>query len=95
MDYLLQTPTQLATHLRALRHAKGLTQAQLGRLIGLDQSRIAKIERNPRLVSVGQILKLLSALGVQVALQPMQAAQPLQAARPPRNPRSRRNTAEW
>ena len=87
MPYLLQTPAQLATHLRALRHAKGLTQAQLGRLIGLDQSRIAKIERNPRLVSVGQILKLLTALGVQVALQPLQA-QPPQAARTARSRRS-------
>jgi HTH-type transcriptional regulator/antitoxin HipB len=76
MDYLLQTPAQLATHLRSLRKAKSLTQTQLGRLVSLDQSRIAKIERNPRLISVGQLLKILNALGIQVVLQPQ--------AKPPR-----------
>jgi HTH-type transcriptional regulator / antitoxin HipB len=84
MPYLLQTPAQLATHLRALRRAQGLTQSQLGRLVDLDQSRIAKIERNPSLVSVGQILKLLNALGVQVALQPQQPVRPPHTARAPR-----------
>jgi HTH-type transcriptional regulator/antitoxin HipB len=69
MDYLLRSPTQLASHLRSLRNARQLTQAQLGTLVGLDQTRIAKIEKDPRRVSVGQLLKILSALGVQVALQ--------------------------
>jgi HTH-type transcriptional regulator/antitoxin HipB len=88
MDYPLQTPAQLATHLRALRHAKHLTQAQLGQLVGLNQSRIAKIERDPSLVSMRQILKLLTVLGVQVVLQPVKAAK----ASKPHAPRS---TTEW
>lgn len=68
MDYLLQTPAQLAQHLPSLRNARHLTQAQLGMLVGLDQTRIAKIEADPRRVSVGQLFKILSALGVQVLL---------------------------
>jgi HTH-type transcriptional regulator/antitoxin HipB len=68
MDYLLQTPAQLAKHLPSLRNARHLTQAQLGTLVGLDQTRIAKIEADPRRVSVGQLFKILSALGVQVLL---------------------------
>jgi HTH-type transcriptional regulator / antitoxin HipB len=68
MDYLLQTPAQLAKHLPSLRNARHLTQAQLGRLVGLDQTRIAKIEADPQRVSVGQLFKILSALGVQVQL---------------------------
>jgi HTH-type transcriptional regulator/antitoxin HipB len=68
MDYLLQTPAQLAKHLPSLRNARHLTQAQLGTLVGLDQTRIAKIEADPRRVSVGQLFKILSALGVQVQL---------------------------
>lgn len=68
MNYLLQTPTQLAMHLPSLRNARHLTQAQLGMLVGLDQSRIAKIEADPRRVSVGQLLKILNALGVRVQL---------------------------
>jgi len=67
----LQTPAQLATHLRAFRKARHLTQAQLGELVGLDQTRIARIERDPRLVSMGQLMKLLSALRVRVLLEPL------------------------
>jgi HTH-type transcriptional regulator/antitoxin HipB len=69
MHYLIQTPSQLSAHLRSLRKAQGLTQAQLGRQAGLDQTRIAKIERDPRLVSVGQLLRILSLLGVRIVLQ--------------------------
>ena len=43
----LQTAAQLATHLRTLRRAHGLTQAQLGERIGVGQVRIADIEKNP------------------------------------------------
>jgi HTH-type transcriptional regulator / antitoxin HipB len=67
----LQTPGQLSDHLRSFRKARGLTQAALGQLVGLDQTRIAKIERDPRLVSVGQLLKLLAVLHVRVLLQPV------------------------
>jgi HTH-type transcriptional regulator/antitoxin HipB len=69
MDYLLQTPAQLSAHLRSLRKARSLTQAQLGDRVGLDQTRIAKIERDPRLVSVGQLLQILAVLRVRVVLQ--------------------------
>jgi HTH-type transcriptional regulator/antitoxin HipB len=69
MDYLLRSPGQLASHLRSLRNSRHLTQAQLGTLVGLDQTRIAKIEKDPRRISVGQLLKILGVLGVQVALQ--------------------------
>jgi HTH-type transcriptional regulator / antitoxin HipB len=67
----LQTPNQLTDHLRSFRKARGLTQAALGDLVGLDQTRIAKIERDPRLVSLGQLMKLLSVLRVRVLLQPV------------------------
>ena len=65
----LQTPAQLADHLRSFRKARGLTQAALGALVGLDQTRIAKIERDPQRVSVGQLLKLLGVLRVRVLLE--------------------------
>lgn len=69
----LQTPAQLADHLRSFRKARGLTQAQLGRLVGLDQSRITRIEQNPERVSVHTLLQLLTALRVRVLLQPLAA----------------------
>ncbi len=86
MDYLLQTPAQLAKHLPSLRNARNLTQAQLGMLVGLDQTRIAKIEANPQRVSVGQLFKILSALGVRVQLLPTEAGS---------NPKAPPLTADW
>jgi HTH-type transcriptional regulator / antitoxin HipB len=68
MNFLLQSPAQLAKHLPSLRNARHLTQAQLGALVGVDQTRIAKIEADPLRVSVGQLFKILSALGVEVQL---------------------------
>lgn len=65
----LQTPAQLADHLRSFRKARGLTQSALGALTGLDQTRIAKIERDPQRVSVGQLLRLLAVLRVRVLLE--------------------------
>jgi transcriptional regulator with XRE-family HTH domain len=61
-------PNQLRQHLRALRKRHGLTQAQLGSLIGVSQARIAEIEANPGLVNFEQLMKLLSVLGVSLTL---------------------------
>ena len=68
MSYLLQTPEQLAVHLRALRLAQGWSQKQLAEKLGLSQSRIARIESDPLNISVEQMLKVLSALGASMAI---------------------------
>jgi HTH-type transcriptional regulator/antitoxin HipB len=68
-------PNQLRQHLRALRKRHGLTQAQLGALVGVSQARIAEIEANPGLVNFEQLMKLLSVLGVSLTLQGGTAAQ--------------------
>ena len=67
----LQTPAQLSDHLRSFRKARGLTQAQLGRLVGIDQTRMARIEKDPDRVSVNVLMKVLAALRVRVLLQPL------------------------
>ena len=69
MDYSIRFSDQLTQHLRALRKAKGLTQAQLGMLLGVGQVRIAEIEKNPSAVSVAQLFKLLAALDAHVVLR--------------------------
>lgn len=63
MSFPLRIPDQLKQHLRALRKRRALTQAQLGALVGVRQARIAEIEANPGLVSLGQLTKVLAALG--------------------------------
>jgi transcriptional regulator with XRE-family HTH domain len=68
MSFLIQTPSQLATHLRALRMAQGWSQQQLGVKLGLSQTRIARIEKDPLNVSVGQFLKVLCALDARMSV---------------------------
>lgn len=67
-DYPIRFTDQLRQHLRALRKKRGLTQAQVGALIGVSQVRIAEIEANPGLVSFEQLMQLLSKLGVSLSL---------------------------
>jgi HTH-type transcriptional regulator/antitoxin HipB len=68
MSLLIQTPSQLAPHLRALRIAKGWSQEQLGVKLSLSQARIARIEKDPLNVSVGQLLKALNALDAKISV---------------------------
>lgn len=67
--YPIRFSAQLRPHLRALRKKRGLTQAQVGELLGVSQARIAEIEANPGLVSVEQMLQLLSVLDATFSLQ--------------------------
>ena len=69
MDYPIQSPGQLSAHLRSLRRSRRLNQVQLGAVLGVGQTRIARIERDPTAVSVEQFLALLGALGVQMVLR--------------------------
>lgn len=73
MLYPVQTPNQLSTHLRALRLAKRWTQAQLAAKLGLSQTRIARIEKDPLSISVDQLLRVLSALDASAVLQTLDA----------------------
>lgn len=63
MGFPLRIPDQLKQHLRALRKSRGLTQGQLGALVGVRQARIAEIEAKPGAVSLDQLTKVLAALG--------------------------------
>ncbi len=69
MDYPIRFPDQIRQQLRALRKTKGLTQTQLGKLLGVGQVRIAEIEKNPAAVSVAQLFKLFVALDVHIVLR--------------------------
>lgn len=73
MDYLISISDQLTPQLRSMRKARKLSQAELGRKLGLSQSRIAAIERNPAAVSAGQLLEILKVLGVALVLRDLQA----------------------
>jgi HTH-type transcriptional regulator / antitoxin HipB len=98
MDYVLQTPTQLSTHLRALRKSRGLSQAALGQMLGVGQTRVARIEGDPSAVSVEQLIAVLAALNVRLVLRDNDAAAPApDAARTPttQSLKRRPGDADW
>jgi HTH-type transcriptional regulator/antitoxin HipB len=69
MDYPIRFSDQLRHHLRAMRKLRGLTQAELGQRIGVGQARIAEIESQPGVVSLDQLMNLLSVLNVSLMLR--------------------------
>ena len=93
MDFPIHLTSQLREHLRALRKARGLTQAALGRLLGVGQARVAEIESNPGVVSVDQLMKVLSALRASMVLREgaieATAERALAVASPPSPPASK------
>jgi HTH-type transcriptional regulator/antitoxin HipB len=68
MDFRIQTPSQLTHHLRALRIKRGWSQAELGAVLGLSQSRVARMEKSPTSISVEALLHMLSALQAEMLL---------------------------
>jgi HTH-type transcriptional regulator/antitoxin HipB len=68
-SYPLSTPAHLAAELRRLRRARGLTQAELGAELGVQQARIGKIERDPGCVSLAQLVQILAALGAELVVR--------------------------
>lgn len=67
--YPVDTPQQLRTILRSLRHARGLTQAQLGQKLGVSQKRIARIEAAPEVTAFDQIARMITAMGYRLAIE--------------------------
>jgi HTH-type transcriptional regulator/antitoxin HipB len=80
MDYPVQLVSQLKQLLKSLRKSRQLTQAELARRLGVVQSRVADIERDPGAVSVEQLLQVLAMLGAQVVVR--QTDTGLSAAKP-------------
>lgn len=95
MDYVIQTPLQLSSHLRALRKARGLSQAALGRLLGVGQTRVARIEGDPTAISVEQLIEVLAALNVRLVLRDTHAAPAEDTAPATKAPKRRTDAGDW
>ena len=79
-DYPIRTDAQLAMLLRSFRKARGLTQAQLAKEMGVTQQTLSSAERNAASMSVGRLTRLLSALGVELVLRDTRAPGPAAAS---------------
>ncbi|CAB5719475.1 antitoxin HipB [Delftia tsuruhatensis] len=70
MDHLLQLPDQLGLHLKSLRKAAGVSQVQLAQRLGVSQSRVAAIERDPAAISVRQLMEIVQLLDADLLVRP-------------------------
>jgi len=69
----IRTSGQLSPILKQLRKAKGWSQIELGKRIGLSQERISAIENHPERTSVDQLLTVLMALEAELQVGPRQS----------------------
>lgn len=67
--YPVDTPQQLRIILRTLRQSRGLTQTQLGAMLGVSQKRIARIEAAPEVTAFDQIARMVSAMGCRLVVE--------------------------
>jgi HTH-type transcriptional regulator / antitoxin HipB len=66
---LLQSPSQLAQHLKSLRRSRQMTQADMALRLQITQERYSQIERHPELIATGRLLEIFAALEVDLLLR--------------------------
>lgn len=86
--YPIATPAQLATYLRALRQARGLTQARFAEMLGVTRARVTQIEKDPSNIGFTQLQRMLQLLGARLVIDAGErGTEPRRAPTPP--------TGEW
>ena len=70
MEYSITTAQQLAQALKGARKARKLTQGEAGRKVGLLPKTLSALESDPEPSTIGSLLKLLSALDLELVLRP-------------------------
>jgi len=98
MNYPVSTSPQLRAILRGMRKSRSLSQLQLGQLLGVNQKRAARIERDPGVTSFDQIARLVAALGGRIVIEMTEEISPPTKNRIPisrkQNPKATGTTAE-
>jgi HTH-type transcriptional regulator/antitoxin HipB len=56
--------------LRSARKSKGLNQTEAGKLLGVDQTTISKVERGESKVRIDTLFRILAALDLEIIIQP-------------------------
>ena len=88
MKQILSVPEQFGPILQSSRKAVQLSQIALASRLGISQSRMSAMELDPTSISLGQLLAICSALGLELQVQTK--APPADSLRV-----SERNRSEW
>jgi HTH-type transcriptional regulator/antitoxin HipB len=73
LNYVISSPLQLAHALRDIRKSRGLSQDAAGKLVGLLPKTISALENRPGSATVDSLIKLLSALDLELVISPKNA----------------------
>jgi HTH-type transcriptional regulator/antitoxin HipB len=84
MNYPVNNSVQLRGVLRALRQSRNLSQTEVGKLLGVNQKRVARIEGAPGLTSFDQIARLVAALGGRLVIETLAPEPPETKGRRPK-----------
>jgi transcriptional regulator with XRE-family HTH domain len=69
----LNASESLVRQLQALRRAKGMSQAELGTLVGIPQSYISRLESRDVDLQLSTLIEIARALEMEVVLKPRHA----------------------
>lgn len=70
MKYYIHTPKQLSAALKDRRRELQRTQQEVAESVGMLQKTVSKLENHVESSSVENLLKLISALGYRIILEP-------------------------
>lgn len=70
IDHPVKHPQQLAPLIRAIRRQAGLSQAALAARLGVSHQAISQLEKQPERVTVERLMRVLSALKIDLVLRP-------------------------
>lgn len=65
----IRTTKQLALLLQGYRKEQQLSQEQAAERVGMSQKMVSAFENHPERCSIGNLFKLLSALGLELSLK--------------------------
>ncbi len=71
MHFTITAPSQLSTHFKSLRKAKGWSQADMGHKVGIGQARVAQIEKDPGAIGVDKLIQILHLLDARLLIEPV------------------------
>ncbi len=74
-DYAVKTSRQLGAVLKGYRKDRRLTQRQIGAKTGLPQPSISQMEADPGPMALARLLKVLSALDLELVVREKKASQ--------------------
>ncbi|MFB1071845.1 helix-turn-helix domain-containing protein [Vibrio diabolicus] len=66
---LITSPKQLGIYLRDVRRNQRRNQTKVGDIVGLKQTTISKLERDPSSSSIESLMRLLSSLDLELHIK--------------------------